>query len=78
MILKKLWSMVYTACTVLSITVGISIVAMVIDLWCHLTYNSRGAWDTDMPCSSQIIGVVMLHTMEKCYFLKPIIHSQIT
>ena len=32
-----------------------------------------------MPCSSQIILCEMLpeiHTMEKCYFLKSIIHSQ--
>ena len=30
----------------LSITVENSIVAMVTDLWCHLTYNSSGAWHT--------------------------------
>ena len=32
-----------------------------------------------MPCSSQIISEMLagIHTMEKCDFLKPIIHSQI-
>ena len=31
-----------------------------------------------MPCSSQIICTMLdeIHTMEKCYFLKPISHSQ--
>ena len=32
-----------------------------------------------MPCSSWITSEMLpeIHTMEKCYFLKPIIHSQI-
>ena len=72
-----------------------SIVAMVTDLWCHLTYDWRGAWLSNydvislkigeehgiqcMPCPSKIISEMLpeIHTMEKCYFLKPIIHSQI-
>ena len=31
-----------------------------------------------MPCSSQIISEMLpeIHTTKKCYFLKPIIHSQ--
>ena len=33
---------------VLSTTVGNSIVAMVTDLWHHLTYNLRGAWHTGL------------------------------
>ena len=32
-----------------------------------------------MPCYSQIISEMLpeIHTMEKCDFLKPVIHSQI-
>ena len=61
---------------VLSTTVGYSIVAMT--LWYQLTYNPRGAWHT-VPCSPRIISEMILesHAMEKCDFLKPIIHSQI-
>ena len=69
-----------------------SIVAMVTDLWCHLTHDSRGAWHTVysliireehgiqcMPLSSQIISEMLLeiHIMEKVNFLKSIIPSQI-
>ena len=32
-------------------------------MWCHFTYNSRGAWH-------------LIHTMEKCDCLKSIIHSK--
>ena len=44
-----------------------SLVAMVTDLYCHLTY------------CSQIISEMLpeIHTMEKSYVLKPIIHFQI-
>ena len=32
-----------------------------------------------MPCSSEIISEMLpeSHTMEKCYFLKPVIHFQL-
>ena len=47
---------------------------MVTDLWFHLTYDSRQC----MSCSSQIISEILpeIHTMDKCDFHKPIIHSQ--
>ena len=37
------------------------------------------AYSEFMPCSSQTISEKLpeIHTMEKCCFLKPIIHSQI-
>ena len=55
-----------------------SIVAMVRDLRRHLTYNSREHGIQCMPCFSKIISEMLLdiHTMEKCDFLKPIVHSQ--
>ena len=42
---------------------------------CYLTYDSRGS----MACSSLIISEMLpeIHIMEKCDFLKSIIHSQI-
>ena len=36
---------------VLSITAGHSIVVRVRDIWCYLTYKSRGAWHSiHAPC----------------------------
>ena len=56
-----------------SITVGNSIVAMVIDLWCDLTYISKRAYIQFMPCSSRNISEKLPenHRMEKYDFLKP-------
>ena len=56
---------------VLTTTVGYSLVAMVTDLCCHLTYGSRGAWNT--MCAMFLSNYEMLpeiHTIEKCDFVK--------
>ena len=46
----------------------------------HFTYNFRVAW-LCMPCFPQTEGqrynLKLCHTVEKCDFLQPIIHSQI-
>ena len=64
---------------VLRVRVDNSIVATVIDLWRYLIYDSRGARSKCMPCSSRIITKMLpeILTIEKCDFLKPIVHSQI-
>ena len=75
-----------------------TLVAIVTDLCCYLTYDSRGAWHTlisgsisislmiqeehgiqSMPCSSRIRSEMLpeIHTVEKCDFLRSLIHSQI-
>ena len=38
-------------CQGLTTTVGYIIVAMVTDLWRHLTYDSKGAWHAPLPAS---------------------------
>ena len=53
----------------LSTTMNNSIVAMVTDLWRHLTCDFGGAWRSKM--------LSKIHTMEKIDFLKLIIHLQI-
>ena len=62
---------------VLSTTGGGSIDAMVTDLCCHLTYDSRGAWHTVYAMLLSIKSGMLpeIHTMEKCDFLKFIIQS---
>ena len=40
---------------VLSTTFGYSLVAVVTDMYCHLTYNSRGAWHTVYAMLPQIM-----------------------
>ena len=50
-------------------------VAMVTDLLCHLTYNSRGAWHTvyAMLLSNYKRDATEIQTMKKLYFVKYII-----
>ena len=65
---------------VLSTTVDHSLVAMVIDLCCHLTYDTREAWHTVNAMlfsnyKSEMLPII--YTMDKCDFLKSIIYSQI-
>ena len=70
---------------VLSATVDYFLVAMVRDLFRHLIHESRRAWYSlehciqCMPYSSRIISELLpeIHTMEKCDFLKSVIHSEI-
>ena len=52
---------------------------MVTDLWCHLTYNTGEHGIPCMSCPLQIISEMLpeIYTVKKCYFLKPIIHSQV-
>ena len=65
---------------VLSTTVGYLLVAMVSNLCCHLTYDSRGAWhkmyamllsNYNVRCTPTGIRIIV-----KCDFLKSLIHSQ--
>ena len=66
---------------VLSTTVGYSLVAMVTSiLKIVISLMIRGEYGIQcMPCSSQMISEMLpeIHTVEKCDFLKPIIHFQI-
>ena len=59
---------------VLGTTVGYSLFAMVTGLWCHLTYNLRGAWHTlyAMLLSNYMGDATEIYTVEKFFF------SQIT
>ena len=63
----------------MSTIVGYSILAMVTDLWCHLTKNSSGAWHTVYAiCLAPIISEMLpeIHTLETFGFLNFIIQSQ--
>ena len=64
---------------VLSTTVGYSLVAMVTDLFRDLPMIREKRGIQCMPSSFRIISEMQpeIHTMEKFYFLKSIIHSQI-
>ena len=53
---------------------------MVRDLWFLLIDSSRGAWQTVHECHAHLkfLNEMLpeIHTLEKFYFLKTIIHSQ--
>ena len=59
---------------VLSTAVHYSLVAMI-----HVTDLTKNSGRVGIHCSSQIKSEMLLeiHTREKCYFVKPMIHSQI-
>ena len=63
---------------VIKTRVGNFVVAMVTDLWGHLTYYLRGAWHTVYAMLLSNYMLPEIHTMKKKDFLKPIIHSQIS
>ena len=56
-----------------------SIVAMVTDMWCHLTYNSVRAWHTvyTMLLPIKNLNLPEIHTVQNLDFLKSLIHAQI-
>ena len=63
---------------VLSTTVGYSLVAVITELCCHLTYDSRGAWHRVYAMLLSICETLPeIQTMEKCDFLKSIIYYEI-
>ena len=63
---------------VLGTTVAYSLVAMVTDLCCYLTYDSRGEWHTVYAMLlSNYEMIPKIHTIKKCDSVKPIIYSKI-